>query len=353
MAILAVGGELECFRVDPPADRNFLASQYLRTFDDPKFNRLGMVLGSPGFHLDLPQATRSVWLHMRWEQTDAVKNDPCFVFMHNNVALARFRRTQAQQCYVETSYNGSDNWTRRTNFINDAYSNYATRKYITWDIHIVFGASSGTIDVYREGARVGSYVGAMFTAFDTCNGIMVYATAGPVTEIIVADESTIGLRLYTQTVPDVNTFGTFTAGWDRSGTGPLTNVILVNLEGFYPDLYWFTGNKNQLFTFNGDVYPISYDYQNPTATIDLNNYNIKAVAVAAAMSNLVGGNVDSAQLVLTDGLTKLDLSPDMNVTPTIDGYIYRVQHVWNDSPFTFDMWSHDEIYTLQFGVKTR
>lgn len=353
MAILGVGGEVDCFRVAAPNDDNPLNVVYN---GNELFDRIDIMLGAPGYYLDLPaQGSRSIWLHVvtKLDLFNTNPTDPGIVFMRDNVALARFRMDKFWpfNCYVETSYNGLDDWTRRTDGVDQMFTDYGHRQWITWDIHIYFAPSGGIIEVYKDGVLRASYHGAFVTAYEACNVIMFYQNSAYVREIIVADESTVGMRLLTRAIYAYGEPVSFSGGWDRNGWGVSgSDSVLLNSTNFHAEYWWSTGIPNASMIWE----PVPIDYAlsefDPNTLLD-GTYEIKAISVAAAVSHIPGGATRSSRFVLTDGETVSAVSEDLNTFPTAQPFYYRTQRTWNTCPFDGMAWSYDTAANLLFGIQ--
>ena len=354
MAILGVGGEVDCFRVNAPDDASPLSIIYN---GKELFDRIDVNLGRPGYYLDLPaQGSRNVWVHAmtKLDLGDPGSNsDPGIVFMRDKVALARFRfdKVYPFNCVVETSYNGLDAWTARTIGVDQGYTSYGARQWITWDIHIYFAPSGGVIEVYKDGVLRSSYHGAFMTAYEACNCILFYQNAHYFREIIVADESTVGMRLLTRAIYQYGAPVAFSGGWDRNGWGVSgSDSVLLNSTNFHYDYWWSTGIQNASMIWEPvpiDYAPLEFD---PNTLLD-GTYEIKAISVAAIVSHIPGGSTKSSRFVLTDGETVSAVSEDLNTFPTATPYYYRAQRTWNLCPFDGLAWSYDTCANLLFGIQ--
>lgn len=390
MTILAVGGELDCYRVRPPDDQvntnsfppTLGGNQYGTpvggqgfNYDygggrivrfgymyDPRFSRGAIALGAPGFFLDLAEGSETIWLRMNWSFQpnyggyfgNILPDDPGFVLRHGEAALVRFKLkvdpvTKFVLLVAETSGNGVTDWVSRIDpLIMRSGNSFPT--YQTFDFRVTMG---NLIEVYVNGAKISSYTGPMFTAFTTCDNIMFYQTSGLFSEVVVSDVSTLGLRLLTQerALPFTGPFGD---SWNEH-IG--LSVASRNLDPkvIIPANYWQTNIPDAILAFSAKRLASTYEpnpqFGSEIAPFDQTAYSVEAVAVAGAMSHISGAQTVDARFVMTDGLARLAVSPNLGLTPSFTGNVPRIQYVWNESPFTSAAWSISEVPGLGYGVQ--
>ena len=199
------------------------------------------------------------------------------------------------------------------------------------DIHIVRHLTTGSIDIYKDNVSVLSYSGDTDTDVTPelvkFSGLTTNAREMSISQVIVANEDTKGMKIATNSVDGDGTTG----DW----TGDYTAV-----DEFIYD--------------NAD-----YDETNSTSQVELrtvsdinaaySTYNVKAVMVSDIISNDAGSAVTDAQHQLRTGGTTYS---GANLSITKDGTDQSVTTVWETNPNTAASWSQAEVNALECGTKS-
>lgn len=204
-----------------------------------------------------------------------------------------------------------------------SWSAYNTSQTI--DVHIVGNSGTGTAELYLAGtlrasatANLSAVTGV--TTIRNYGGSIIGGTF--LSQVIVADEPTIGWRLMT--------FYPSGAGATGDWTGDYTNVD----EAIYSDsdfIYSATNGQVELFT--------------GTAAGSLTGYTLRAVGVYARAKRGAAGPANLQLALRVNGTTYPSTSKALGL-----GYgAYGA--VWETNPDTGVDWLNTQLATTQFGVK--
>lgn len=199
------------------------------------------------------------------------------------------------------------------------------------DIHFVRNATTGSITVYKNGVSMLSFTGDTDT---TSLPGMVYfeGMTGTnnemfVSQVIVADESTVGWKLAT-----------------LSPTGNGSNTAWTN-DFAAVDEFIF---DNTDFIETNTVGNLE-TYTTSGINAAFSTYNVKAVTVAARASNDSGSAVADLQFVVRTSGTNYT-SPNAGLVK--DGTEQSKQYVWNTNPNTASAWTQAQVNAAEIGVKS-
>lgn len=361
MAILAVGGEAECFEVEAPNNLRDIGWGYQGFSDkntepcDRHFSRGTLTFQYPSY-LNFVEANgvQTVWLHFMWNPFAGGSRSrggvpTGFTFMRDGSKLARMAYDAAARKYfIQTSHDGTS-WTNRGNGWEMSYTDKIQRHM---DFRVTFGAA---IEVFRDGVKIDSYYGPFTTLFTRTNRVLFDFEDGFMSEVIAADSSTIGMRLYTYS-PAV---GGLSTEWDNSNLyNSESAFVLLQEIGVYWGDFISTGHKDVLHMFSTTYQPqrfnksisdytyVYWDFFDPA-----NNFEYIAIAVAAAFRNIPTSEVTDAVFVLSDGNTQYYESPSLGVGGADSGK--RAQWILNAKPLSGDAFGATDIRTLQPGVLTK
>lgn len=356
MAILAVGGEAECFEVDSANSLATINWGYEGFSDratepvDRRFSR-GSLDFSKTSYLNFvdPNGTATLWLRMMWNHGSGNPTSRSgvplgFTVMRDGVKMFRLAfNTSLRKYFIQSSSNGGASWTDRGNGFAVVYD----RTQHFYDFHFIVGSA---IEVYRDGVKIDSFYGSAPVGAAKANRIMFDMLDGYFSEIIAADESTIGMRLFTYPLA----FGGLVNDFDNSGTlTPGSGFTLVQEVGLSWAGYLSTANSNVSHLFSTDYSPKVWTGANP-GTFDFfsasNNFDYIAIAVAGAFQNIPNSAIADAVFVLTDNDTQYYESPLVGAVQ--DGKARRAQWILDAKPLSGSLFNATDVRTLQPGVRT-
>ena len=326
MTILAVGGEAECFV--EVVDNDFAIESGVGRFDST-LSRHAMKITQAVSEIDLifpGGAVDEAWIHMYVYQED----------VEEEVDWIRFVDGSSNTLYVITMESDGA-WTLRKN--NSGFSDLATsddpvvvNEAAIIDIYIKRHASTGEFTVYKDGEVVVTFTGDTETSASAFDRIRWSGLVGSdkelnLSQVIVADETTIGMKLATL-APSSN--GTYSA-W----IGDYTDVAQENLD---------TGVGIE----TPDVDDVS-SFQ--LSNIHSSHNNSVVVSYIIAMLGLIEDDADDTedfQIVTRVGSTDY-LSDDLGFTSS--DVLERIQKAINDNPATSNPWTVQQLNSAEFGVK--
>jgi len=273
-------------------------------------------------------ALTDFWIHLRLHQEDVEALDSYIVIMNSDQTTPAYR----------IDMGASGNWSARryktaawsASLVTSA-NPVVVNTAADIDIHIVRHLTTGSIDIYKDNVSVLSYSGDTDTDVTPelvkFSGLTTNAREMSISQVIVANEDTKGMKIATNSVDGDGTTG----DW----TGDYTAV-----DEFIYD--------------NAD-----YDETNSTSQVELrtvsdinaaySTYNVKAVMVSDIISNDAGSAVTDAQHQLRTGGTTYS---GANLSITKDGTDQSVTTVWETNPNTAASWSQAEVNALECGTKS-
>lgn len=315
MTILTAGGEMGA---GIPSDGSVyeLTSSYY----DAAFSRASIrVIGSDRYFECAHFAeTAEVFFHGEYFRDSSGGATHTVLTFYDGSDLAVYRMTIASDTH-QMQYLASDNvtWTN----IGSTFTMPVDTQNI-YDIRLKSDAS-GVVAVYSSGTlRV---TGSADTSH--IGGVAYYRASAPLTsgwsQMIVADESTIGWRLKTVPVTGAGA----TADW----TGTFAEVD----EALYSDADFVNSSTNdqvELFTHSTTI---------PTG------YRVKAAVVTARAKRGSSGPANLQLAVRSSGTNYYSASKALDL-----GY-GAFTEVWEDDPATAAAFTASAISTLQFGVRAK
>jgi hypothetical protein len=327
MTILAGGGEMGAFI---PSDSSIIESTSSGYFDSSfarcALNCSGSASYADGFEF---AATGDTWTHFEVIQNTASASGSqatlCTWLDASANELFRLTSTTpftGQTMTIQLQYNNASVWT------NLGSSFTVTSALLTLDVNLVSNSASGSGTVYLSGtqrstgtANLSALAGvAQFRG----NGktVAIPATVS-LSQVIIADESTIGWRL--KTVPATG------AGATTDWTGTYTEID----EIVYSDADFInsaTVDQVELFS-HGTTVP--------------SGYTVRGVIVTARAKRGSASGPQNLQLALrSGGTTYFSSSQALGL-----GYGAHSK-VWEQDPATTADFTASAISTLQFGVKS-
>lgn len=199
------------------------------------------------------------------------------------------------------------------------------------DIFYTRSVGSGVFQIYKDGVSLMNFTGDADTesTIDQIRfrGLTLNSQEMNVSQVIVADENTIGWKLATLP-PDGN-------GAQTAWTGDYTAVdeFVYNPADFIE-----TNTTNQTETVTvGDI------------NVAFAAFNVKAVVVAARVTNDSGSAVNDLQAVVRVGGVDYVSS---NLSVTKDGSDQARQNIWEVNPATSAAWTQAAVNGVEAGVKS-
>jgi hypothetical protein len=327
MAVYAVGGEADTYTL--PASNAFAHESTSGRYE-ANASRNAMLVTAATSEISLPFNTSvsTAWVHVYLYHEAAPASNVDYILIQNAAG-------------TETEYkiihNTDSTWTIQR-FKSAAFSSLGTTAAAVLvnaaaniDIEIVRHLTTGIFRIYKDGVQIFSFTGDTDTD-STMGRIRFVGTTtntreANVSQVIVADENTIGWKLATLS-PDGN-------GANTSWTNDYTAIdeSVYNAGDFIE-----TNTLNQLET--STVTNINAAYS---------TYNVKAVVVAARASNDSGSAINDIQGVVRVGATNYTSA---NLALPKDGLEYSVQTVFTNNPATATAWTQAEVNALEAGVKS-
>jgi hypothetical protein len=192
------------------------------------------------------------------------------------------------------------------------------------DLYIDGNSASGTASLYISGT-LRTTATADLSAVASINKFRGYGASGnpsQISQIIIADEPTIGMRLFTVPIAGV--------GASTDWTGSYTNID----EIVYSDADFInSATADQVSTFA---------VTNPTLT----GYQVRAVAVTARAKRGASGPANLQLALRSAGTNYFSGSKALDV-----GYTANA-HIWETDPATASAWQNSAVLLLQPGVKS-
>jgi hypothetical protein len=268
-------------------------------------------------------ATADLWLHFEMVQGNSAFAAGTWLTLYDTGGTGRIRvRSGGDNTTLYMDYWNGTAWTEVDNFaisMNDLQ---------TFDIHVVSNTATGSAKLYVAGTLriesgtldLSAFTGITKARFTgrTTNAV----SAGP-SQVIMADESTIGWRL--KTVPATG------AGASTAWTGGYTEIDEIT----YSDADFInsaTADQVELFTHSTTV---------------PDGYTVRGVAVTARAKRGTTGP-QNMRLMLRSGGTTYDNGADLALDEGYGAFCA----VWETDPATSADFTASAIASLQFGVKS-
>jgi len=326
VTILAFGGEMGFFI---PSDANAIETTAANF--NSSFARCSAKATGSTSYFDTPTVSgqTSFWVHFDYKQEDPLTSDSTarrFIELLDSGGIARLRLTET----VTGNIWGLDKWTG-TAWTSIGTFSAELETLQTVDIHVVCNTSSGTADVYLSGTKriAGGTVNLSgFTSFTKmrCWGHTSGIGADNYySQIVIATESTIGMKVGTVYMSGQGTTHTF-------DTGGYTNVD----ETVYSDADFVqSGTAGQIELFTGTSIP------------SFTGYSIRALALTARAKS-DGSAPAHFRFQLRSAGTTYDNGSDLALDFGYGNYCA----VWETNPATSAAFQPSEISALQYGVKS-
>lgn len=326
MTVYAVGAEADTFTF---ASGQAYGHETTSGRYDSNLSRGAMLVtnGSTEIYLPFGTSLSSAWIHMRIYQESLTSG-----------TYITLRNAAGTETEYRISTDASGFWTvaryKTASFTDLATTSSAAITANTLqdiDIFYTRHVSTGVFQVYVNGVSVMNFSGDTDTesavAMIRFEGLTTNTREMNISQVIVADENTIGWKLATLS-PDGN--GAQTA-WTND----------------YTAVDEFSYNSADFIETNSTSQTETYTCSNINATYS--TYNVKAVAVAMRASNDSGSAVNDLQAVVRVSGTDYTSS---NLSFTKDGTEQSKQNVWNTNPATSAAWTQSEVNALEVGVKS-
>lgn len=327
MTVYAMAGEADSFSLGTSMA---YAHETTSGRYESNLSRGAMIVTQGASEIYVPFGTTlsDFWIHFRLYQEGAPASTESYFYIKNAAGTEDEYRIQI---------NSDSTWTIQR-FKSATYTTLGTTSSAVLldaagdiDIHVVRNISSGVFQIYKNGVSVFNFTGDTDTTsvpgMIYFEGMTTSTREMDISQVVVADESTIGWKVATLS-PTGN--GANTA-W--------TNDYL-NVDEFVYDNTDFieTNSVGVIETYTTSGINAAYS-----------TYNVKAVAVAARMSNDSGSSVADVQFVVRVSGTNYT-SPNAGLTK--DGNEYSKQYIWNTNPNTSSAWSQAQVNGAEIGVKS-
>lgn len=326
MTILFMGGEMGAFT---PSDANAVEFTESATFNS-SFARCSVGGAGSASYIESPEWTETddIWIHF-----EVYQNPP--VTSGTQTQIATFLNAAGTEVARITSDNpslgGTQTWQLQywngsawTN-LGSSFTSAAGREVV--DIHLVTNTASGSGSVYFSGtlrstgsANLSTIAGvAQMRGYGKTSGIGMGVA---LSQVIVADEPTVGWRLFTVPVSGVGA----TSAW----TGSRTEIDEIS----YSDADFISsGTADQVSTFAVTA---------PTLT----GYEVRAVGVSARARCGSGGPQNLQLALRSSGADYFSSSLALDVA--YGAFV----NIWEENPATSAAWLNSAIASLQPGVKS-
>jgi hypothetical protein len=198
----------------------------------------------------------------------------------------------------------------------------------TMDIHIYTDSGNAKCDIYRESALYAS-ITVTGEAHRGCGSVEFGSFSSSddwFTEVILADESTLGMRVASMK-PDSN-------GTHQDWGGSYTDVRGDVTYQFLDSTFVSVDSVGQKATYNTEF------WDKPDTLPPF---------VKAVVSQIACAGTGNIQAVIRSGTTDYN-SPDMAMPATLT---QSVMHIWEQNPATNEGWINlDEVDDLEFGFES-
>jgi hypothetical protein len=290
-------------------------------------------------YLTSPSGLTTLWLHyavktatsnVAEQGTTPINGIPSVSFYHNGVIQYRMGRgnASATNWYFQKTLDNGLTWTQVGTF---GVIPAATLMNI--DLKIVISATVGAVELYKDGILVYSFAGDtsctsnLVSQIELGSGIELYSSLNNVySQMILANENTIGWKLQTLKVQSDNTPGTFLGDFSR-----------VNSSTYKPynDLSVSSNIPNASISF--------------VVTDTVSNSLVVDSVWVAAKKRAVGQTTvtKSSFLLKIGGVEYTDALPQGSVI----GEETTVKSSWKSNPSNGSGWTYSDVDALQIGCK--
>lgn len=325
MTIYFMGGEMGAFI---PSDSTVIEAATSGNFNT-SFARCAIYAPYTPNYFESPSigSLTTAWIHFDFGTgSDNYIGDGTRFSWYDGSATERIRFVANNNGTVSMMYNVGAGWVTAGSSITTTFS--GTRQTI--DIAVVCNSASGSIKLYLSGTKridSGTIDLSAITAlnkirFSGFTNVVPLGTITMVSQVIVADESTIGMRLLTRYMNG--------AGASTDWTGAYTDID----EIVYEDAdFILSGSNNQVSTFT---------QTGPAIT----GYTVRAVGVTARAKCGASGPQHLQLALRVSGTNYFSSSLALDA-----GYGAFV-NIWETNPATSAAWVNTAIDTIQPGVKS-
>ena len=324
MAIDFAAGEMGGFT---PTDSSAL-EETNTSFYDTAFARASIRTISGASYVDSPTLTSrtDVWIHFEVIEpvdTAALNGAIFYWYDSGNTARVRVTYTSSGNTFALAYWNGST-WVSAGSITLSLASRHVV------DIHAVVNTASGSLVLYVAGTERINSGTIDLSGATNLNHFQLLGTTTTVaryfnwSQVIVANESTIGMRLVTLYASG--------AGSDSAwSSGTYASID----EAVYNDADFITSaTANQVMTFAA------------TAVATFTGYTIKAVCVTARAKKGASGPTQLQLALRVNGVNYFSASKALTT-----GY-GAVFNVWDTDPLDSTPFTVADMTGLQFGVKS-
>jgi hypothetical protein len=327
MTILFAGGEMGAFI---PSDSNVLEGTGTPGYFDSAFARCYLQPAGSASYADSPEFTETddIWIHLENISVGATNSSTQVATITlldgSDAEVFRLLSSTPYAALSQTwqlQYNNASVWT------NLGSSFTVTNVLSTIDIHLVANSASGSGKVYVSGTQRSSGT-ADLSAIAGVAKIRLNGktTSIPATcrfsQVIVADESTIGWRLITVPATGAGATNDMIGGYTEIDEIVYSDADFINSA---------TANQVELFSHSTAI---------PAG------YSVRGFAVTARAKCGTGGP-QNLQLALRSGGTTYFSS-----TKALDAGYGAFFAVWEDDPATTADFTTSAVALAQFGVKS-
>jgi hypothetical protein len=316
MTILFAGGELSAFSA---SDFTNVTEATASTGRDTTYTRSAIVITNPAAWIETPvfASATTLWVHAEW-QTGSASVSGVPITFYNSVGTAVFRLNGTAGPVLQMQYWNGSTWTN----IGTSFGYTSATRY-TIDIKLVCG-SSGSAELYVSGSLISS-ASATMTAVTNVNKLRLSNTISSSywTQIIAADESTVGWKLATlaPTADGANTTWTGTyADVDEATTVSDTDFIS-------------SANADEVETFTA-------------SDASGAGFTVKALVVAARARS--GSGPQNIQMAVRSAGANYFSSSVANIGAGYAG----LQAVFSTDPATGSAWTLANANSAEIGVKS-
>jgi hypothetical protein len=326
MAILAVGGEADCYN---PVTGQVFAHETNTARYETTASRVAMLVRSAvsEIRLSTPAMPATFWTHMRIYQEAIPVVAADYILWENGPGT---------ETAYKVVFNTDGTWTFRRYSgaafvtIGTTASAVISNAAAEFDFEITRDSVTGKFNVYKDGASIFSFSGNTSTDSNVASirfgGCAQTTEEMMLSQVIVADVSTISMKLVTQ-FPDGNGFNTSWANDYQNIDEAVYNsgdFIETNTVGAIETST--TSNINAAYAA----------------------YNVAGVAVAGRFSNDPGSVITDVQAAIRTASTNYFSA---NLSLPKDGLERSVQAVFNTNPNTSAVWTQAEVNATEVGVK--
>lgn len=329
MSILTFGTEMGFF---VPSDANTIESTSLVGDEIESYDtgfsrcatRMSTASSTYGETPNIGSGLTNAWIHFRMERGEGGGGGDLPVFYwKDNAGTDRVRLTTTETDTWKLWHDIGAGWVQ----IGSSFSADISVGQ-TVDLNYPCNSASANVRLFLSGTeRLSATV--VTTAVAQLNKARWHATSSAfavrtnISEVVIADESTIGMRVMTMYPSG--------AGADNAWVGAYTDID----EAVYSDADVVTSaTANEVKTFAG------------TTIGSLTGLNIRAVCVTARARRGVTGP-QNLQLCIRSGVTNY-----FSATKTLDVAYGNIFNVWETDPNTAVAWTAANAAAIQFGVKS-